>query len=149
MAAVSGIIEKDERERTNSESESQNQHSGSEENGPVSSLLPSQGGSTVAGSGGGLEQQHLQQQFGRRGQRWAWRATVAEPECQVTQGWLACSLHGFPASPSPEGCSDALVVLYSERQKVCEEVPQGCGRVSSHGTWARKMITRIHSFYWP
>ncbi|XP_037518908.1 chromatin modification-related protein MEAF6 [Rhipicephalus sanguineus] len=53
MAAVSGIIEKDERERTNSESESQNQQSGSEENGPVSSLLPSQGGSTVAGSGGG------------------------------------------------------------------------------------------------
>ncbi|XP_037578812.1 chromatin modification-related protein MEAF6-like isoform X2 [Dermacentor silvarum] len=54
MAAVSGIIEKDERDRTNSESESQNQHSGSEENGPVSSsLLASQGGSTVAGSGGG------------------------------------------------------------------------------------------------
>ncbi|XP_065292918.1 chromatin modification-related protein MEAF6 isoform X1 [Dermacentor albipictus] len=52
--AVSGIIEKDERDRTNSESESQNQHSGSEENGPVSSsLLASQGGSTVAGSGGG------------------------------------------------------------------------------------------------
>ncbi|XP_050027158.2 uncharacterized protein Eaf6 isoform X1 [Dermacentor andersoni] len=54
MAAVSGIIEKDERDRTNSESESQNQQSGSEENGPVSSsLLASQGGSTVAGSGGG------------------------------------------------------------------------------------------------
>uniref|UniRef100_A0A131XQN1 Chromatin modification-related protein MEAF6 n=1 Tax=Hyalomma excavatum TaxID=257692 RepID=A0A131XQN1_9ACAR len=53
MAAVSGIIEKDERDRTNSESESQNQQSGSEENGPVSSLLPSQGGSAVAGGGGG------------------------------------------------------------------------------------------------
>ncbi|KAL3194620.1 hypothetical protein MRX96_016081 [Rhipicephalus microplus] len=52
MAAVSGIIEKDERERTNSESESQNQQSGSEENGPVSSLLPPQGGSAVAGGGG-------------------------------------------------------------------------------------------------
>ncbi|KAK8785928.1 hypothetical protein V5799_007707 [Amblyomma americanum] len=52
MAAVSGIIEKDDRDRNNSESESQNPQSGSEENGPVS-MLSSQGGSTVAAGGGG------------------------------------------------------------------------------------------------
>ncbi|KAH9381586.1 hypothetical protein HPB48_005277 [Haemaphysalis longicornis] len=50
MAAVSGIIEKDDRDRNNSESESANPQSGSEENGPVS-VLAAQGGSGAAGGG--------------------------------------------------------------------------------------------------